>query len=244
MVGVGDSVHFACYWGEGARAEDIINANTQRTFLIRITQSTETALQEAVAHAPAKLTIYIGQRNGVEIAHCHHRVRRLVDSLFHRLGLLLAQLAGVMQLLTEAALLEVIDREGVQLKVLFHETKTLQVIHNEADGVLLDDDIALAADVILRLVGDVLLIDERVARENHITELPTAVVSLEIVVGIWVLAHGLAQLGKGHALCIFIYPDLLQTDNIRILLIEISKHLLGLMLVAHTQRMGIVSEHF
>ena len=148
VVGVGDSVHFAGYRSHVARAEDIINANTQRPLLIRITQFAETALQEAVSHAPAKLTIDIGQRNGVEIAHCHHRVRRLVDSLLHRLGLLLAQLAGVMQLLTEAALLEVIDREGVQLKVLFHETKTLQVIHNEANGVLLDDDIALAADVV------------------------------------------------------------------------------------------------
>ena len=37
VVGVGDSVHFAGYRGEVARAEDIINANTQRTFLIRIT---------------------------------------------------------------------------------------------------------------------------------------------------------------------------------------------------------------
>ena len=37
VVGVFYSVHFAFYRGEVARAEDIINANTQRTFLIRIT---------------------------------------------------------------------------------------------------------------------------------------------------------------------------------------------------------------
>lgn len=37
VVGVFYSVHFAFYRGEVARAEDIINANAQRTFLIRIT---------------------------------------------------------------------------------------------------------------------------------------------------------------------------------------------------------------
>ena len=39
VVGVIYSVHFAFYRGEVARAEDIINANTQRTFLIGVAPS-------------------------------------------------------------------------------------------------------------------------------------------------------------------------------------------------------------
>ena len=37
VVGVGDSVHFACYRSHVAGTEDIIDANTQRTFLIGVT---------------------------------------------------------------------------------------------------------------------------------------------------------------------------------------------------------------
>ena len=149
-----------------------------------------------------------------------------------------------MELLIEGALLEMADGQRVQLQVFLHEAKTLQVIHNEADGVFLNDHITLAADVILRLVGDGLLVDERVARENHIAKLPTAVVSLEIVVGIGVLAHGLAQLGKGHAFLIFIHADLLQAEDIGFLLVEIGEHLLGLLFVAHAECMGIVGQYF
>ena len=243
MVGVGNSVHFAGYRSHVARAEDIINANAQRTFLVGVAQLAETTLQKAVAHAPTNFAIHIRQRNGVEIAYSHYRVRRLVNRRFHRLRLLLAQLTGSVELLAEGALLEMADGQCVQLQIFFHEAKTLQVIHNESDGVFLDNHIALAADVILRLVGDSLLVDERVARENHIAKLPTAVVSLEIVVGIGVLAHGLAQLVEGHALRIFIHPDLLQADDICVLLVEVGKHLLGLLFIAHTKRMGVVGQH-
>ena len=148
-----------------------------------------------------------------------------------------------MELLIEGALLEMADGQRVQLQVFLDEAKTLQVIHNEADGVLLDNHIALTADVILRLVGDSLFVDERVARKDDIPKLPTAVVSLEIVVGIGVLAHGLAQLGEGHALCVFIYPDLLEADDICVLLVEVGKHLAGLLLIAHAERMGVVGQH-
>ena len=83
-----------------------------------------------------------------------------------------------------------------------------------------------------------------VAREDHVAKLPTAVVSLEIVVGIGVLAHGLAQLSKGHAFLIFIHADLLQAEDIGFLLVEIGEHLLGLLFVAHAECMGIVGQHF
>ena len=136
------------------------------------------------------------------------------------------------------------DGERIQLQVFFHEAKTLQVIHNKTNSIFLYHHIALATDVILRLVGDSLFVDERVARKDDIPKLPTAVISLEIVVGIGVLAHGLAQLRKGHALRVFIHPDLLQADDIRVLLVEVGKHLLGLLLIAHTKRMGVVGQHF
>ena len=58
------------------------------------------------------------------------------------------------------------------------------------------------------------------------------------------MAHGLAQLVEGHALCIFIYPDLLQADNICVLLVEVGKHLARLLLIAHAERMGVVGQHF
>ena len=125
VVGVFYSVHFAFYRGEVARAEDIINANAKGTFLVGVAQLAETALQKAITHAPTNLAIHIRQWNGVEIAYCHHRVGRLVNRRFHRLRLLLAQLAGIVELLAETALLEMADGQRVQLQVFLHETKTL-----------------------------------------------------------------------------------------------------------------------
>ena len=75
VVGVGDSVHFAGYRSHVARAEDIINANTQGPLFVGVAQLAETALQEAVAHAPTNFAIHIRQRNGIEIAYSHYRVR-------------------------------------------------------------------------------------------------------------------------------------------------------------------------
>lgn len=90
VVGVGDSVHFACYRSHVAGTEDIIDANTQRTFLVSVAQLAKTALQKAVAHAPTNLAIHIRQRYGIEVTHRQHRVGRLVNRRFHRLSLLLA----------------------------------------------------------------------------------------------------------------------------------------------------------
>ena len=64
VVGVGDSVHFAGYRSHVARAEDIINANAQRTFLVGVAQLAETTLQKAITHAPTNLAIHIRQWNG------------------------------------------------------------------------------------------------------------------------------------------------------------------------------------
>ena len=90
VVGVGDSVHFACYRSHVAGTEDIINANTERTFLIGVAQLAKTALQKAITHTPTNLAIHIRQRYGIEVTHRQHRVGRLVNRRFHRLRLLLA----------------------------------------------------------------------------------------------------------------------------------------------------------
>ena len=125
VVGVGDSVHLAFYRGQAAGTEDIINANTERTFLIGVAQPTKTALQKAITHAPTNLAIHIRQRNGIEVTYRQHRIGRGINRRFHRFGLLLAQFTGIVELLAETALLEMADGQRVQLQVFLHETKTL-----------------------------------------------------------------------------------------------------------------------
>ena len=74
------------------------------------------------------------------------------------------------------------------------------MIDNQAKGVAIDHYVALTADVGHGLVAHRLLVDERIAREDYIAKLTAAIVVLEVVIGIGILVHHLAQHGQGEAL--------------------------------------------
>ena len=74
-----------------------------------------------------------------------------------------------------------------------------QMIDDEPYGLVSDLHIALAADVRLRFVSNGVFVRQRITREDHVAKLSVAVVALEVVVGIGVIAHRLAQGGQGQS---------------------------------------------
>lgn len=199
MVGVSHSVHFAFYRGKAAGTEDVVNANTQRTFLNGVSHFAKTALEEAVAQPELHLPIHIRQRYSIKVAHYHHWIWRLTDASFHLASLLVAQFACVLQLLHQTTILDFGHAQCVELQIFSHQSVALQMVDDEPYGLVSDLHIALAADVRLRFVSNGVFVRQWVAREDHVAKLSVAVVALEVVVGIGIIAHRLAQGGQGQS---------------------------------------------
>lgn len=209
VVGIALLAYAASERMKAAGAENIINADAYTMALIRGTIAPQTTFGKAVAqthiHCP------IDQRHGqrIKITYRYHWIRRLANSTAHLLHLFAAQLAGLRKLAIEGTFFEMSCGERVEAEVRVFEFETLQMIDNQAKGVAIDHYVALTADVGHGLVAYRLLVDERIAREDYIAKLTAAVVVLEVVIGIGILVHYLAQFGQSEALSTLIHQHLL-----------------------------------
>ena len=99
------------------------------------------------------------------------------------------------------------SKYGVQFAV--GEAVRLKVVGEEANGVLPDQHIAATANIGARWVTDSMLVDQRVTGENGVSELMSAVIDLEVEIGVRILIEGIAQLIESEMLVALIHIHLL-----------------------------------
>ena len=129
---------------------------------------------------------------------------------------------------------------GVQFAV--GEAERLKVIGEEANGVLPDQHIAATAYIGARRVTDSMLVDQWVTGENGVSELMSAVIDLEVEIGVRILIEGIAQLIESEMLVALIHIHLLQAKYIGIGLLQELCDLVSVCFACLPHGVGVVGQ--